>query len=142
MIAPLTEQSADHRRQTVDVRRLTARVGEVLHRHPAVGFAVGVVRNGSLEFFHGHGVADIASSTPVTEDTVCNTRPPRYTRPATAPTVAATATRGSHHAAPPIALRFGTVSGAVAGRNETSLAQSVSGLPIGEGDEVRGDQQR
>jgi len=31
---------------------------------------VGVVRNGRLEFFHGHGLADIASNTPITEDTV------------------------------------------------------------------------
>ena len=44
--------------------------GEILNRHPAVGLAVGVVRNGSLEFFSGHGLADIASNTPVTEDTV------------------------------------------------------------------------
>jgi len=29
-----------------------------------------VVRDGSLEFFCGHGVADIASNTPITEDTV------------------------------------------------------------------------
>jgi hypothetical protein len=29
-----------------------------------------VVRHGSLEFFSGHGVADIASNTPITEDTV------------------------------------------------------------------------
>jgi CubicO group peptidase (beta-lactamase class C family) len=47
-----------------------ARVGEILNRSPAVGLAVGVVRNGRLEFFHGHGVADIASNTPITEDTV------------------------------------------------------------------------
>jgi CubicO group peptidase (beta-lactamase class C family) len=49
---------------------LTARVGEILNRHPAVGLAVGVVRDGSLEFFSGHGVADVASNTPVTEATV------------------------------------------------------------------------
>ena len=54
----------------VDERELKARIGEILNRWPAVGLAVGVVRDGSLEFFHGHGVADIASSTPVTEDTV------------------------------------------------------------------------
>lgn len=29
-----------------------------------------MVRNGSLEWFHGHGVADLGSGTPVTEDTV------------------------------------------------------------------------
>jgi CubicO group peptidase (beta-lactamase class C family) len=47
-----------------------AMVEEILNRHPAVGLAVGVVRDGSLVFFYGHGVADIASDMPVTEDTV------------------------------------------------------------------------
>jgi CubicO group peptidase (beta-lactamase class C family) len=54
----------------VDELQLKARVGGILNRWPAVGLAVGVVRDGSLEFFHGHGVADIASNTPITEDTV------------------------------------------------------------------------
>jgi CubicO group peptidase (beta-lactamase class C family) len=49
---------------------MKARVEEILNRHPAVGLAVGVVRGGSLAFFHGHGMADIASDTPVTKDTV------------------------------------------------------------------------
>ena len=49
---------------------LKVRVEEILNRHAAVGLAVGVVRNGSLEFFHVHGVADIASNTPITQDTV------------------------------------------------------------------------
>jgi CubicO group peptidase (beta-lactamase class C family) len=39
-------------------------------RHPAVGLAVGVVQDGRLDLFHGHGLADIVSRTPVTEDTV------------------------------------------------------------------------
>ena len=47
-----------------------ARINGILNRHPAVGLAVGVVRNGRLEFFSGHGLADIASNTPVTQDTV------------------------------------------------------------------------
>jgi CubicO group peptidase (beta-lactamase class C family) len=47
-----------------------ARVGEILNRRPAVGFALGVVRNGSLEFFYGRGVADVGSKKPVAEDTV------------------------------------------------------------------------
>jgi CubicO group peptidase (beta-lactamase class C family) len=54
----------------VDQLELRARIGRILNRRPAVGLAVGVVRNGGLEFFHGHGLADIASNTPVTEDTV------------------------------------------------------------------------
>src|SRR5690348_6691160 len=53
-----------------DEREMTARVNALLNRHPAVGLAVGVVRDGRLAFFHGHGLADIASHTPVTEDTV------------------------------------------------------------------------
>jgi len=54
----------------VDELEMPAREKEILNRHAAVGLAVGVVRNGGLEFFHGHGVADIASNTPITEDTV------------------------------------------------------------------------
>jgi CubicO group peptidase (beta-lactamase class C family) len=54
----------------VDAFEMKARVKEILNRRPAVGLAVGVVRNGSLEFFSGHGLADIASNTPITEDTV------------------------------------------------------------------------
>jgi CubicO group peptidase (beta-lactamase class C family) len=42
----------------------------ILNRHPAVGLAVGIVRAGSVEFFHRHGFADIASNTPVDADTV------------------------------------------------------------------------
>ena len=49
---------------------LEARVGAIRNRHPAVGLAVGVVRDGALGRFSGHGLADIAAGTPVTEDTV------------------------------------------------------------------------
>jgi CubicO group peptidase (beta-lactamase class C family) len=42
----------------------------ILNRRPAVGFALGVVRDGSLEHFYGHGYADIPSRTPITENTV------------------------------------------------------------------------
>ena len=38
-------------------------------RHPAVGLAVGVIRDGRFDMFHAHGVADIASGRPITEDT-------------------------------------------------------------------------
>ena len=54
----------------VDELEMTTRVGEILNRWPTVGLAVGVVRNGRLEFFHSHGFADIASSTRINEDTV------------------------------------------------------------------------
>jgi CubicO group peptidase (beta-lactamase class C family) len=54
----------------VDQLDLESRVSEILNRRPAVGLAVGLVRDGSLEFFAGHGLADIASHAPVTQDTV------------------------------------------------------------------------
>ena len=46
------------------------RVDEILNRWATVGFALGVVRDGRLEHFRGHGLADVASKTPITEDTV------------------------------------------------------------------------
>ena len=54
----------------VNEPEIKARVNEILNRWPTVGLAVGVVRKGSLEFFYGHGLADIESNTPITEDTV------------------------------------------------------------------------
>ena len=49
---------------------LHAKVSEIRDRRPAVGLALGVVRDGRLAFFHGHGLADIPTGTPITEDTV------------------------------------------------------------------------
>jgi len=49
---------------------MRTKVGEVLNRWPTAGLAVGVVRDGSLEWFHGHGVADVGAGTPVDADTV------------------------------------------------------------------------
>lgn len=45
-------------------------VDAILGRRPTVGLAIGVVRDGRLAFFRGHGLADIATRAPVTEDTV------------------------------------------------------------------------
>jgi CubicO group peptidase (beta-lactamase class C family) len=73
MIRSLTEPKAglgDKALPEANDLELRARVGEVLNRHPAVGLAVGVIRDRSLAFFYGHGMADIASGTSVTEDTV------------------------------------------------------------------------
>jgi CubicO group peptidase (beta-lactamase class C family) len=70
---PMAEPTAGpsgHGSTGLDGLAMEAKVGETLNRWPAVGLAVGVVRNGDLELFHGHGLADIASNTPVTEDTV------------------------------------------------------------------------
>lgn len=49
---------------------LEAKAKEIVNRWPAVGLAIGVVRTGGLESFHGEGLADIASNTPVTQGTV------------------------------------------------------------------------
>ena len=54
----------------IDEQEITARVDQIASRRPSVGLAIGVVRNGSLAFFGGHGLADIASNTPITQDTV------------------------------------------------------------------------
>lgn len=73
MIRSLTEPktgSTDQALSEANDLEMRARVEEILNRHPAMGLAVGVVRDGSLAFFCGHGMADIASGTPVTEDTV------------------------------------------------------------------------
>jgi CubicO group peptidase (beta-lactamase class C family) len=66
---PRTRPAGDGSRG-IDEFGMKARVAAILNRHPAIGLAVGVVRDGRLQFFHGHGVADIASSTPITEATV------------------------------------------------------------------------
>lgn len=49
---------------------LRRRIDDILNRRPAVGLAVGVVRDGRPMTFQGHGLADIASTTPITGDTV------------------------------------------------------------------------
>ena len=50
--------------------QLDSRVREILQRRPAVGLALAVVRDGRLAYFHGHGLADIASGAPISQDTV------------------------------------------------------------------------
>jgi CubicO group peptidase (beta-lactamase class C family) len=54
----------------IDMVDLEAKTHEILNRWPAVGLSVGVVRNGRLESFQGQGLADLASRSPVTADTV------------------------------------------------------------------------
>ena len=54
----------------IDRPAVQRRVDEILNRWPAVGLAFGVVRDGSLDFFSAHGLADIATQLPVSEDTV------------------------------------------------------------------------
>jgi len=59
-----------HDRPQLEDPGLRAWLDAILSRHPTVGLAMGLVRNGSLEFFHRHGFADLASNTPVDADTV------------------------------------------------------------------------
>lgn len=68
MISPSIELPGVSSRATDDDLRSWA--AEVLNRWPAVGLAVGIVRDGRLDAFHGHGAADIASGTPFSQDTV------------------------------------------------------------------------
>ena len=51
----------------IDLRRTVA---PVLARWPSAGLAVGVIRDASVDWFLGHGVADVASKVPITADTV------------------------------------------------------------------------
>jgi CubicO group peptidase (beta-lactamase class C family) len=53
----------------IDDRALTATVARVLDRWPSAGLAVGVINDGDFAWFHGHGFADTAARTPITEDT-------------------------------------------------------------------------
>jgi CubicO group peptidase (beta-lactamase class C family) len=54
----------------VDERRLSSIVTTALDRRPSAGLAVAVVRAGQPPWILTHGVADIASTAPVTPDTV------------------------------------------------------------------------
>jgi CubicO group peptidase (beta-lactamase class C family) len=68
MAAPAVPEPALH--EAPSDTWLSARMHEILSRRAAVGLVVGVVRLGSPPVFSAHGLADIRSRTPVTEDTV------------------------------------------------------------------------
>ena len=73
MLATSTRRPGQRQERAVpriDELDLKASVREIVNRWPAVGMAVGVVRDGRLESFYGHGLADIGSNTPIAEDTV------------------------------------------------------------------------
>jgi CubicO group peptidase (beta-lactamase class C family) len=55
---------------SADTLGLQSWVARVLNRRPAVGLAVGIVRDGALASFTAHGLADIPSRRTVTPDTV------------------------------------------------------------------------
>jgi CubicO group peptidase (beta-lactamase class C family) len=54
----------------IDDRGLNTTLAQVLDRWPCAGLAVAVIADGGLAWFHGHGLADVAAKTPITEDTV------------------------------------------------------------------------
>jgi CubicO group peptidase (beta-lactamase class C family) len=54
----------------MDQLQLDQSVYGILNRWPAVGLAVVVVRASGSQLFSGHGVANIQSATPVSEDTI------------------------------------------------------------------------
>jgi CubicO group peptidase (beta-lactamase class C family) len=49
---------------------LRTKVAEIMDRWPSAGLAAGVVRDGTLEWFLGHGVANIGPEEPITPETV------------------------------------------------------------------------
>jgi hypothetical protein len=57
MTVLVTDPKTAHVDYAIDEPALKAVVGGILNRRPAVGLAVGVVRNGRLEFFHGRAAA-------------------------------------------------------------------------------------
>ncbi len=67
-VTPVTRERAT--RPRLDEVELEGRVRGILNRWPSVGFALGVVQDGRLAFFSGHGVADLVTNAPVTEDTI------------------------------------------------------------------------
>jgi CubicO group peptidase (beta-lactamase class C family) len=71
---PATQARSDRRPRStgipIEELDLDGWIGEVLNRHPAAGFALGVVRDGRLAFFGAHGPADIDPATPITQDSV------------------------------------------------------------------------
>jgi CubicO group peptidase (beta-lactamase class C family) len=72
---PSPTQPDDSERTTyvqgrIDDLDLKATMAQVLDRWPCAGLAVAVIADGDLAWFHGHGLADVAAKTPITEDTV------------------------------------------------------------------------
>lgn len=70
MVTTIDRKADSHATGARSEREFGELVDEMLTRRPAVGLAVGLVRDGSLEFFLGHGTADVEAGVPITEDTV------------------------------------------------------------------------
>jgi CubicO group peptidase (beta-lactamase class C family) len=72
-MSPTGPDQAEHPKHGygwIDDLNLKATIAQVLDRWPCAGLAVAVVAGGNIVWFHGHGLADIAAKTPITEDTV------------------------------------------------------------------------
>ena len=54
----------------IEERDLRATVADVLDRWLCAGLAAGAIRDGSVEWFMGHGVATVEGKEPITENTV------------------------------------------------------------------------
>jgi CubicO group peptidase (beta-lactamase class C family) len=67
---PEEGESATHSYPPIDDLDLKATVAQILDCWPCGGLAVGVIADGGLAWFHGHGVADVGAKAPITEDTV------------------------------------------------------------------------
>jgi CubicO group peptidase (beta-lactamase class C family) len=67
---PDDRQHTTYAYDRIDDGALKATVAQVLDRWPCAGLAVAVIAGGRLAWFHGHGLADLAAKTPITEDTV------------------------------------------------------------------------
>ena len=67
---PDDAEHTTHAYGPIDGVDLKVTVAQVLDRWPCAGLAVAVIRDGELAWFHGHGLADVAAKTPITEDTV------------------------------------------------------------------------
>jgi CubicO group peptidase (beta-lactamase class C family) len=63
-------EQAAHAYGRIDDLDLKATVAQFLDRWPCAGLAVAVVDDGGLAWFHGYGLADVATRTPVSQDTV------------------------------------------------------------------------
>ena len=67
---PREGEFATHSFGPIDDLDLKTSVTQILNRWPCAGLAVGVIADGGLAWFHGHGLADVGAKTPITEDTV------------------------------------------------------------------------
>jgi CubicO group peptidase (beta-lactamase class C family) len=63
-------EQTTHAYDPIDDLDLKATIAQVLDNWPCAGLAVAVIRDAALAWLHGHGLADVAAKTPITEDTV------------------------------------------------------------------------